>query len=386
MKRYLAIAGGLPLLLVGAVAATNYALDPYLIHQWDSPLVYRLRQPVEKLSAWGKAYAIAVYRPDTIYLGNSRTELGLAVPAGGKARVFNAALSGSTLGDAIRMLGHARQAGPVRRVVWGIDAPSFTLNTGNSELDAGVVARDGGYLARRVLIDLQRAVSLDMSQDSLALLRGKAETVCRASLAGFGQRDNACMAHRIAGWGGTAAVVGARTREFLRGEGPSAGALPALEQALGSACGIEWQLYVNPTHAMTIDALYWAGKGHRYEEWLRALAAMGQRMRSAGCAVRVYDFSGFNRITSEPVPRQGDRADMRNYWETSHYRDHVGAAILARLDGAPAAPDGFGVELLPDTVERRIAALRGARTAYLSDHPYEAGRARRIADDHASGR
>lgn len=386
MKRYLAIAGGLPLLLVGGIAATNYALDPYLLHQWDTPPVQRLRQPVEKLIAWGKAYAIAVYRPDTIYLGNSRTELGLAVPAGGQARVFNAALSGSTLGDAIRMLGHARRAGPVRRVVWGIDAPSFTLAIGNSDLEAGILAQDGNYLARRVLVDLQRAVSVDMTQESLDLLRGRAETVCRASLAAYGQRDNACMAHRIAGWGGTGAVVGARTREFLRGAGPAPGALAALERAMTTACDVEWRLYINPTHAMTIDALYWSGKDARYEQWLRGLASLGRRVRHAGCDVRIYDFAGFNGVTSEPVPRDGDRADMRNYWETSHYRDHVGAAILARLAGGPAAPDGFGAELLPETIDARIAGLRRSRTAYLSGHPYEAGRARRIADDHAAGR
>ncbi|WP_374580726.1 hypothetical protein [Pseudoduganella sp.] len=385
MKTYLAIAAGLPIVLVGAVAGTNYLLDPYLIHQWDSPQVQRLRQPVEKLNAWGKTYAIAVYRPDTIYLGNSRTELGLAVPPGSKARVFNAALSGSTLGDALRMLGHARQAAPVRRVIWGLDAPSFTLSQGNGELEAGLLARDGSYLARRRLLDLQRAVSIDMTRESLDMLRGRNEAVCHASLARYGQRDGVCMRHRIAGWGGTGAVVNARTREFLRGEGPSDSALPALEGAIRNACGVQWRLYVNPTHAMTIDVLYWAGKGGQYEAWLTALAGVGQRLRAAGCDVRIYDFSGFNSVTSESIPRTGDTSDMRNYWETSHYREHIGDAILARLDGGPLAADGFGRELQPAGMAQHIAALRAARTAYLNAHPYEAGRAVRIARDHAAG-
>ena len=146
MKSYLAIAGGLPLLLVCGMAATNYTLDPYLIHQWQTPEVRRLRQPVEKLNAWGKTYAIALYRPETIYLGNSRTELGIAVPRGGRERVFNAALSGATVGDALRMLEHARQVGAVRTVIWGLDAPSFTLSVGNTELENGLLASDGRYL------------------------------------------------------------------------------------------------------------------------------------------------------------------------------------------------------------------------------------------------
>lgn len=386
MKPYLAVAAGLPMLLVGAIAATNYALDPYLIHQWDSPQVQRLRQPVEKLNAWGKAYAIAVYRPDTVYLGNSRTELGLAVPAAAPARVFNAALSGSTVGDALRMFEHVRHVAPVRSVVWGIDAPSFTLAVGNGELERGVLATDDAYLARRVWLDLQRAVSLDMTGASLAILSGTAQQVCRASLARHGQRDSACMRHRIAGWGGTSAVVGARTREFLRGEGPRDAALPALEASVRSACALQWRLYVNPTHAMTIDALYWAGRGPQYEAWLRRLAALGARLRGAGCDVRIHDFSGFNGVTSEPVPRAGDRADMRNYWETSHYREQVGAAILARLAGGPAAPDGFGGELLPAAMDGRIDALRAALRAYRASRPYEAGLAQRIAIAYAAGK
>lgn len=386
MRIYLAIAGGLPLLLVSGVAATNYWLDPYLIHQWQTPRVQRLRQPVEKLNAWGKTYAMARYRPEVVYLGNSRTELGLAAPQNGPARVFNAALSGATVGDALRMLGHARQVGDVRTVIWGVDAPSFTLSVGNTELENGLLASDGRYLARRVLLDLQRSVSVDMSRASFDMLSGIGPAVCHSSLAHAGQRDAGCMRYRIHGWGGTAQVIEARTREFLRGEGPVSGTLQALEQAIGRAANVRWRLYVNPTHAMTIDGLYWAGRGVQYEAWLTSLAEMGGRLRKAGCDVRLYDFSGFNHVTSERVPRLGDRSDMRNYWETSHYRQLVGDAILARLSGGEAGADGFGAELLPETMESHIALLRQRRANYLSSHPYEAGRAHRIADDQARGR
>jgi hypothetical protein len=386
MKTYLAVAAGMPLLLVGGVAGTNYLLDPYLIHQWQTPQVQRLRQPVEKLSAWGKTYAVAVYRPQTVYLGNSRTELGLAVPRQAARRVFNAALSGGTAGDAMRMFAHARQVASIEQVVWGIDAPSFTLSAGNPELENGVLAQGGGYLARRVLFDMQRAVSIDMSRDAWAMVGGAVPAVCRPSLAQFGQRDGACLRYRLDGWGGASAVLGLRTREFLRGEGPTPGTIEALERTMRRACDVQWRLYINPTHAMTIDVLYWSGRGAQYEDWLGRLAAMGRRVRAAGCDARIYDFSGFNSITGEAVPRPGDRSEMRNYWETSHYREQVGAAILARLAGAPAAGDGFGAELLPETMAARILQLRATRAGYLAAHPYEAGLAHRIALDQALGR
>ncbi len=337
MKTYLAIAGGLPLLLVCGVAATNYTLDPFLIHQWQTAKVQRLRQPVEKLNAWGKTYAMALYRPETVYLGNSRTELGLAVPRGSQERVFNAALSGATVGDALRMLGHAMQVGDIRTVVWGLDAPSFTLSVGNTELEDGLLANDKRYLERRFLLDLQRAVSVDMTRESLAMLGGGSLAVCHPSLARYGQRDGACMHYRIEGWGGTSQVVAARTREFLRGAGPAAGTLESLENAISNRCLVHWRLYINPTHAMTIDGMYWAGKGPQYEAWLTGLAAMGKRLRAAGCDVHLYDFSGFNHVTSEPVPHAGHRSEMRNYWEPSHYRAEVGDALRAGPAGRRSA-------------------------------------------------
>jgi hypothetical protein len=385
MKTYLCVAGGLPLVVVCGIAATNYVLDPYLTHQWQTPQVLRLRQPVEKLNAWGKTYAMALYRPDTIYLGNSRTELGLAVPRGGPSRVFNAALSGATIGDAMRMLGHARQVAKVRKVIWGIDAPSFTLSVGNTELESGLLATDDIYLARRFLLDMQRAASVDMTRESLAVLGGRAPAVCRAALAQYGQRDGACIRHRIQGWGGTSEVVRPRTREFLRGEGPTDGTMEALENTVRHACDVQWRLYVNPTHAMTIDTLYWAGKGGQYEGWLVRLAAIAYRLRGAGSDVRIFDFSGFNSVTTETIPRPGDSAEMRNYWETSHYREQVGNLILARLDGGAAANDGFGTELLPASIYLHIGSLRASRERYLANHPYEAGRAQRIASDHVRG-
>ncbi|WP_028105176.1 hypothetical protein [Pseudoduganella violaceinigra] len=386
MKTYLAIAGGLPLLMVCSVAGTNYLVDPYLIHQWQTPQVQRLRAPIEKLNAWGKTYALALYRPDVIYLGNSRTELGLAVPKSGPLRVFNAALSGATVGDALRMLAHARRVADIRSVIWGIDAPSFTLSVGNTELENGLLASGGNYLGRRFLLDLQRAVSIDMTRASFDILGGQTPEICHASLAQFGQRDGECMRSRIAGWGGAAEVVGPRTREFLRGEGPTDGAMEALETSVRRACGLRWSLYVNPTHAMTIDAMYWAGRGGQYEEWLVRLAAMGKRLRQAGCDARLYDFSGFNGVTSEYVPQPGDSSEMRNYWETSHYRENVGDAILARLSGGPAAADGFGDELLPESMAAHIARLRKNRLAYLQTHRFEAATAHSIATNQAKGR
>jgi hypothetical protein len=386
MRAYLILFFGVSASVVGAVAALNYAVDPYLTHQWDTPPVQSLRPVRERLGAWAKTYALARYQPALVYVGNSRTEVALpAHPSlfGGRP-VFNAALSGATVNDAGMMAHHAVQVAKVDTLVWGLDAPSFSLDVGNSELDETLLASGDGYLARRLLLNLKRAVSLEMAGDALQVLNGSYEPVCRSSLAFLGQRDALCLQHRFAQKGGTAAAVLPRLREFVRGRGPSAEALTVFQGRLDALCskGTRVRLYINPTHALMQDALYWAGKWDTMESWMHALAQAADQHRARGCDVTLHDFSGYNSVTTEPVPQASGQADMANYWEPSHYRENVGRMVLARLIGAvAAAEDGFGAELTPASLPAHLALMRAARGRYQAQHVAETALARQAAQD-----
>ena len=375
-RSYVTIFAGASALVICAVGLLNYHVDPYLTHQWDTPKVRELRPGREKLSAWGKTYALAKFQPAIVYAGNSRTELGLPTRTrlfAGKA-VFNGGLSGASLGDAIAMVRHANAVGRLETVIWGIDAPSFSMETGNTDFDRDLVASDRYYLVRRGLINVKRALSTDMTMDSIRLLRGTFGRACHSSLALHGQRDDVCVRDRIDGWGGTGNAVVPRLREYIRGTGPSAEAMSALDKSLAELCkaGSKVRLYINPTHAMTSDALYRAGKWAAMEAWQEQLAGLGQRHRAAGCDARIFDFSGFNSITTEAIPQASGTSDMLYFWETSHYRVNVGGMILDRMfgrdDGVPA---DFGVELTPQAVGGHLASQRAARDRYHLDHPHE---------------
>lgn len=375
-RSYVTIFAGASALVTCAVGLMNYHVDPYLIHQWDTPQVRELRPGREKLSAWGKTYALARFRPGIVYVGNSRTELGLptrtALFAG--KEVFNGGLPGASLGDASAMVRHAGAVGRLETVIWGIDAPSFYMETGNTDFDRELVATDRLYLVRRWLINVKRALTTDMSMDSIRLLRGTFGRSCHSNLALYGQRDEVCVRQRSEGWRGTSHAIVPRVREYIRGTGPTAEAMAALDNSLADLCkaGSQVRLFIHPTHAMTSDALYRAGKWAAMEAWQGQLAALGQRHRAAGCDARIFDFSGFNSITTEAVPQASGASDMLYFWETSHYRDNVGEMILHRLfgrdDGIPA---DFGVELTPRTVGGHLAAQRAARDRYHLDHPHE---------------
>lgn len=376
MRSYLMIFGGITAVALGAVATLNYRVDPYLLHQWDTPQLQRLRPAREKLSPWGKTYALAKYRPSVLYAGNSRTELGLPIqPAlfGGK-NVFNGALSGASVGDAIALVRHAATVGRLDTVVWGIDAPSFSRHGGNTDFDRELVATDGYYLWRRGLIDLKRGINLDMTLDSISVLRGSVGGRCLSSLALLGQRDERCVLDHVDGWGGTSGAMVPRLREYLRGVGPTAGAMRDFGQSVAGLChaGTQLRLYINPTHAMTSDVLYWSGKWPAMERWQTQLVEMVRHRATQGCDIRLYDFSGFNSITTEAIPQVSGDPLMRYYWEASHYRVNVGRMILARMFGPDGgAPEDFGVALTPSTLPGYQAAQRAARDRYHLHHAAE---------------
>ena len=373
-------------LVLGAVSFLNYQVDPYLLHQWDSPLLQRPRQLNEKLGAWAKTYAVARYRPAIIYIGNSRTEMGLPTRVralfDGK-RIFNSAVSGASIGDAIRLAEHAARVSRVETMVWGIDAPTFSLDMGAARVEDSLTGARHGFFVQRALVNLKRGLTLDMTQDSVRILTGHAGDTCRSNLAVYGQRDETCTLKGIQHWLGTKDAIPVRLQEFGDGLGPTPPSTPALDASIGKLCrsGTRLRLYINPTHALTLYALHWRGKWDAMQAWQRGLVQLVERHRQHGCDVRLHDFSGFNSITTEATPLVSGKPDMHYYWEVSHYRDNVGRLILARLFGGGTPPPAdFGVELTPANIDAHQAATRAARERYRVEHAREVAYAQRVLD------
>ena len=381
---YMLLFGAVAASALAMVAALNYLVDPYLLHQWDSPLLQRLRPTHEKLSVWGRTYAVARYRPAVVYIGNSRTEMGLPATASevfASTSVFNSAVSGASIGDAIKLARHAARVSRVETMVWGIDAPSFSMEQGSAGIEPGLLEGGKAFFAQRALLNIKRGLTVDMTRDTLRLLHGSYGQVCRSSLALHGQRDQRCVSDRIHGWGGTAKAMIPRLQEFGAGAGPTPQALAAFDATVAQLCrgGTRLRLYINPTHAMTMDVLYWRGRWPDMERWQSDLAQLGERYRQQGCDVRVHDFSGYNSITSEAIPQFSGAREMQYYWEASHYRDNVGRMILARLFGGEmVVPADFGVELAPHSLPSHLQALRSARERRHASHPEESAFVRHV--------
>lgn len=124
---------------------------------------------------------------------------------------------------------------------------------------------------------------------------------------------------------------------------------------------IDMRLYVTPLQTAVralIDAL---DLGSRYDFWLRELTRINESeaARAGRRPFPLWDFSDPNTITREAIPKPGDLAPMRWYWEYSHYRKETGDLILDRMfdhaEPTRTLPADFGVRLGSAVVDAHIA-------------------------------
>jgi tetratricopeptide (TPR) repeat protein len=90
----------------------------------------------------------------------------------------------------------------------------------------------------------------------------------------------------------------------------------------------------------------------------------------------LWDFSGINTVTTEFVPPQQDRTEMKWWWEPSHYRSSAGNFILDRIlaysDPVRKDPDDFGVALNSQNIEAWTMKTRDGVRDYVRTAPGEA--------------
>lgn len=117
-------------------------------------------------------------------------------------------------------------------------------------------------------------------------------------------------------------------------------------QAIVNTCrehDIDLRVVITPIHARHMDELYLAGLGPEYEAWVRRVSTI----------TPVWDFSGYNEITTEPVT-QG----MKWFMDPLHYSLATGTVMIERIYGRPTSTEGFGTLVTQSTIEEHLSELR----------------------------
>lgn len=390
-RRYLLWMASTVLAMELAALALAVTVDPYRMFGTRPILVLTALKPrIYQQTGIAKTYALERVRPNTVLLGNSRTEIGLdpASPVwpADMRPVFNASEAGRGLFIEWRMLQEAVAAGPLEHAVLGLDIIDF-ISVGDGAQGPAPVDAD----EKRLLVDraghanamrqaqmlrdrIASTLTIDAVADSLVTLFDQnPETSVTMTRDGFNPLHEYRVLARRVGYAGLFeqknAVYRAQYSDYPKRDFADPAANSSF-QSLGRIIAtardrnLKLVLYIHPYHADYLEMLHALGLWPSFEAWKRALVAVVAAAKRGGSDIVLYDFSGYDRFSTEHVPPPGDlRSEMRWYWEPGHYKSALGDQILRRILGLD---DGWGRVLDPATIEPALADIDRERQDFLT--------------------
>lgn len=408
MKRYLFFWISLTVALLLFVATINVVTDPYGLYRIiDAEGFNKIKPAASNQGAMAKAYQAIRMQPRALILGNSRAEMGFdpAHPAWPDATrpVLNLALPGTGTGTTEEYLQHViinaeMNSTPMpEMLIWGIDLIDFLVDENSSHKPHKNAFQDSrlfGYADnkskyRKWLIRskdyLQSTFTLAALLDSIETLTSqKNPYATNLTSQGFNPMQNY---KKLAAVEGYANLFKAKDQtnidlyqrlpnSIFDSSGTSSARLKNLENVLNLSRqhGISVNLVIYPYHARLLETIRLTGHWQDFENWKRTLVQIVENasISSPPFSVKLWDFSGFDRYSTESIPPQGDRKTVTQwYWEAGHFKSELGDKILDRILGSSQANGSWGFLLTSATVDAHIAAIQIQEEAYRKSHSDE---------------
>ncbi|NEO96366.1 MAG: hypothetical protein F6K56_42030 [Moorea sp. SIO3G5] len=340
----------------------NAAVDPYgVINSPELPGLNQLKPEQFNHVRLFKAIDVIRNEPKIVLLGSSRTDLGLNPNHPGLEpghSGYNLALVGPNMYEVKRYFDHALTNQPdLKTVVIGIDFFMFNhLKTNAPDFKESLINQE--------TIPLQEVINSTLSLNALnatkstlsSSIKSKAYFLYDAN----GMRfiyNNKPKKPLPAGFQDM--LKGLMTTEGYYKEYRLSDSFLNDLQDIVDTCkekGIELKVFISPSHATQWESLRVTRLWPVFEEWKRQLVEI----------TPVWDFSGYNSITTEAISEQ-----MKNYWDSSHYREEVGDLILNRLFSyqVQTVPEDFGVIITPENVESHLGKIRNERESWAETNP-----------------
>ena len=370
-------------ILAMLAAAFDAVVDPYMV--WGAPRIAHfnaIKPASQDRPAMVKSYLFRRMKPQTLILGSSKAQVGidpqtrlLPEDAG---RVFNLGLAGIWTSDLFDVTRVTTESAPIHRILLLVDLIDF-MQPSRPSADGSSALPFLPDWRRRLTERAEALLSLDALKDSVATVLGQngrypsGFTVAGRMLEGDFQRtadrDGAAMmfdqkrsymlykivltTERLAAMSDRRQVDTTAISQIL---------------ALCRQRHIEIDIAISPVHAEELRAVALAGLWPRYEAAKRALT--GIVAAEGGGQVALWDFMGFDPISTETVPASGDRAGRTVwFWEPNHFRPALGEKMLTTIYHLGT---DFGRRLTPDMIDRSLAreatSLQADEAAYSADY------------------
>lgn len=403
-RQYLVVFFGFAFGLFAAIGAFNFTVDPFGLFPGPEIAGFNaIKADVDKHVRMVKAFQVRANPPHGLIIGSSRALLG--VPANHPAwpnsarPVYNLSLYGGYLYETMRYFQHAAAMGSVRDTVLALDlwmfARDWAARPGFSE-DRLLVSVDGQPIVPDDLEPVRALFSWDtlrssvrtisrQGRDDILVQRGDGTSVWRSETGWLRSKQS----HR-AQFGYMERMFGSTAWQPRRAErwdiADPADPTSPLQYfrtmvRLAHEKEIALKIAISPSHARIWETLRAGDMWPTWENWKRALLTITveEAARAGVEPFPLWDFSGYNAITTEDVPR--DASPMQYYWDGSHFKQNVGGMMLERLFGVDKTdvPGDFGQRLTPHSIEAVLAQTRAARMRYAESHARDVEEASRWA-------
>lgn len=334
-------------LIFALVGAFNTIVDPYGFY-W-TPAVKGFNQ--QKTQADERVREVTPYRalslqPDTVLIGNSRVQLGMAaeseVLTGRNA--YNLSLPGSGLTENLRhALSQARYNPNLKTMIIGLDyryfLHNYAENPGPWSLDEllETITLEPESLLQKVKRIYPAVFSLETLFDSFRTIVQQGGTY--NNITRLGSNTGGYYVDAVTAEGkkrfyqhqfdGLFMRFGRKHLTYQSDGQPYSIALLMrfLQEMKRNHPQIELHFFINPYHQSYWQVIYQSGHWANYLQWKRDLAKVGDRYPEYA----IYDFSLPSTQTLEPLNYEQDKTLMTWYWEPAHYRPKLGDEVLKVL-------------------------------------------------------
>lgn len=371
----------------------NWIMDPYAC--FGSPRIegVNAKKTEYRQNAYlAKSCGVLRERPKGVVLGSSRADIG--VDTSNKllksGRFYNLSLAETNIFILYRYLQHANAGGSIETAVVMLDFFMFNANRPmNVAYNDRFLARDiQSQVNRNVITTLDLVLSLDTFRAAIrTLMRQNEETVLH-------RRDGMVDVNTLARkkderkqdlWTAFERneyhyFSGHYDQYSLRGKHYDS--MQIFDALLNYAYTnrINLKMAISPSHARQFETIYAKGLWEVFENWKRQLVVLNERRADQNhrTPFPIWDFSGYNSITVERIPREdGVFGQMFGYYESSHYKSAVGDLVIRRIFGSGdelrGIPDDFGIRLRSDTLEQHLETIRANRKIWRKEAPIDAG-------------
>ena len=362
-RRYIAIVFGLTALLVLAISAVNYMVNPLGIYAEPHIRGFNDVHPAaDNYVRLLKIESVKHLKPDAVIIGTSRAETGLDP----KPEFFpgmtpyNFAVPAAGIIEQRRMLEFAQAVHPLKMAVLTLDFFAFNARRlENRAYDPGRLSPEATAQPRSFFDTYGTLVALDTFIASIKHLRALRKGKPYDDTAPNGHKISAGVAAQVAQEGAgkrfrhppNESEIAVDDFSFSYTKTPGDTTFQHLEAMLDFARrhDIRVILLISPAHETYLETLEKTGKKPLVEQWMSRVAAINRdsAARYGAKPYPLWDFSGRGRFTTEAVPLLADKtAHPKWFWDSNHYKIELGDIVLRRIMGMDngESPD-FGKRL-----------------------------------------